>query len=98
MEMYLFLFKLINVLTPIKIFLPSESKMCMEEMEISHPSRQEAPFSQEPFFEWPVIYGGRLKTKVVRLGEGEGANPSVELIYFTLFKEQRLRLGSERQR
>lgn len=32
--MYLFLFKLINVLTPIKILFPLKSRTCMEEREI----------------------------------------------------------------
>lgn len=48
--MYLFLFKLINVLTPIKIFFPLKSETCMEEMEIYTSIKPRRPIFSETIF------------------------------------------------
>jgi hypothetical protein len=58
-----------------------------------HPSSQEGPFSQTPFFELLVIYGGKPKTELVRLGEGEGKNTNV--VNFSQFLSRGEELGTE---
>lgn len=48
--MYLFLFKLMNVLTPIKIFFPLKCETCMEEMEIYTSIKTRRPVFSETIF------------------------------------------------
>ena len=73
--MYLFLFKLMNVLTPIKIFFPLKCETCMEEMEIYTSIKTRRPIFSETIFWIASDLWWQTEDRVGELGEGEGKKP-----------------------